>query len=294
MSKRESMALVKQVLKNLRRSPYQATAAILVLTLTFFISAIFILLAVGSARILNYFQQRPQISAYFKDSAPQEAIDQIKVEVEQTGQIASVKFISKEEALAIYREQNKDDPLLLELVTADILPSSLEISAKDPANLGQLASSLKAKPQVEEVVFQKDIVDRLSAWITGLRIGGGVLIGFLLFVSLVVILMITSLRIAARREEISIMQVVGATRWFITKPFILEGVTYGLAGAFLGTAASYILFFATRPFLVKFLVGLPFFPITPLVLLILGFGQLIGGLLVGSAGSLIALNRYLR
>ncbi len=288
------MGLVNQVLKNLRRSPYQAAAAIFVLTLTFFVSAIFILLAVGSARVLNYFQQRPQVSAYFKDSAIKEEIETIKSELEQTGLVSSVKFISKEEALAIYREQNREDPLLLELVTADILPASLEISAKDPANLSQLATNLKEKPQVDEVVFQKDIVDRMAAWITGLRIGGAVLIGFLIFVSLIVILMITSLRIAARREEISIMQLVGATKWFIARPFILEGVTYGLAGAFLGTAATYILFFASRLFLVKFLVGLPFFPITPLILTIVGLGQLFGGLVIGSFGSLIALNRYLR
>lgn len=288
------MRLVKQVLKNLRRSPYQAAAATLVLTLTFFISAIFVLLAVGSAKVLDYFEERPQISAYFKDSAILEEIETIKSELEQTGLVSSVKFISKEEALAIYREQNKEDPLLLELVTADILPASLEISAKDPANLAQLATNLKEKPQVDEVVFQKDIVDRLASWITGLRIGGVVLIGFLIFVSLIVILMITSLRIAARREEISIMQLVGATKWFIARPFVLEGVTYGLAGAFLGTLATYILFFASRPFLVKFLVGLPFFPITPPILTIVGLGQLFGGFVIGSFGSLIALNRYLR
>lgn len=288
------MATLKQVLKNLRRSPYQALGAILVLTLTFTISAIFILLAIGTAAILDYFEERPQISAYFKDSATSDEIAQISAEVEQTGLVAAVKFISKEEALAIYREQNKDDPILLELVTADILPSSLEISAKDPSQLTQLAQVLKSKPQIDEVVFEKDIVDRIAAWITGLRIGGAVLIGFLIFVSVIVILMITSIRIAAHREEISIMQLIGATKWFIARPFMLEGVTYGAIGAFLGTIASFILFFVNKPFLVKFLVGIPFFPISPLILVIVGFGQLAGGILVGSVGSFIALNRYLR
>lgn len=288
------MSSYKQVLKNLRRSPYQAAAAVVVLTLTFFISSIFILLAIGTAVVLNYFEERPQIAAFFKDSATTEEISQIKTEVESTGEVASVKFISKEEALAIYREQNKDDPTLLELVTADILPASLEIAAYDPANLARLAQDLKSKPQVEEVVFQKDIVDRIAKWITALRVGGAVLIGFLIFVSLTVILMITSTRIAARREEISIMQLIGATKWYIRRPFMLEGMTYGLTGAALGTAATFILFFANRPFLIKFLVGLPFFPISWLVLAIVGFTQLIGGILVGSAGSLIALNRYLR
>jgi len=288
------MNTVNKVLKNLRRSPYQALAAVLVLTLTFFISAIFVFLAVGSAVVLNYFESRPQVSAYFKDSATQLEIDQIKAELEQTGILSSAKFVSKDEALAIYREQNKESPQLLELVTADILPSSLEISAKEPSRLGEVAQILKSKPQVEEVVFQKDIVDRLAKWITILRIGGAVLIGFLIFVSLVVILMITSFRIASRREEISIVQLIGATKWYIRRPFILEGVVYGLLGAALGTLAAYILFFVNRPFLVKFLVGLPFFPISYPVLAAVGLLQLIAGILVGAAGSLIALNRYLR
>lgn len=288
------MATLDQVLKNLRRSPYQTAAAVLVLTLTFFISAIFVLLAVGTAVILNYFEERPQIAAFFADSATFAEIEQIKKELEDTNLLSSAKFISKEEALAIYREQNREDPQLLELVTADILPASLEISAKDPQALSQLASDLKSKPQVEEVVFQKDVVDRLSKWIAVLRIGGIVLIGFLIFVSLVVILMITSFRIAARREEISITQLIGATKWYLRRPFVLEGVAYGLGGAFLGTAAAYILFFANRPFLVKFLVGLPFFPVSWQVLAIVGFCQLIGGVLVGALGSLLALNRYLR
>lgn len=288
------MVTVKTVLKNLRRSPFQAAAAILVLTLTFFISAIFIILAVGTAVILDYFEGRPQISVYFKDLATQDEIDKIKTELEQTGLLSSIKFISKEQALAIYREQIKDDPSLLELVTADILPSSLEISAKDPKALSELASNLKSKPQVEEVVFQKEIVERLTKWITGLRVSGAILIGFLIFVSLVIILMITSIRISARREEISILQLIGATKWFIARPFILEGIVYGFSGAFLGTTLAFILFFANKPLLVKFLVGLPSFPVTWPVLLVLGLGQLVGGIIVGSAGSLIALNRYLR
>lgn len=288
------MTTVDKVLKNLRRSPYQAAAAVVVLTLTFFISAIFILLAVGSAVVLNYFESRPQISAYFKDSAAQSEIDQIKAELEQTGILSSVKFVSKDQALAIYREQNKENPQLLELVTPDILPASLEISAKDPSKLGEVAQIFKSKPQVEEVVFQKDIVDRLAKWITILRIGGAVLVGFLIFVSLVVILMITSFRIASRREEISIIQLIGATKWYIRRPFILEGIVYGLLGSFFGTMASYILFFVNRPFLVKFLVGLPFFPISYPVLAAVGLSHLIGGILVGAVGSLTALNRYLR
>lgn len=288
------MSLLKQTAKNLRRSPYQALAAILVLTLTFFLATLFILLALSSHRLLSYFQSRPQVSVFFKDEATQEQIEAIKSELLSTGQVTDVKFVSKEEALAIYREQNKEDPLLLELVTADILPASLEISAKNPRELSQIAEVVKSKGEVEEVVFQKDVVDRLTSWINGLRIGGGILVGFLIFVSLTIILMITAMRIATRREEISIMRLVGATPWYIRWPFIFEGLTYGLVGSFVGTLVVYILLFIWRPFLLGFFEGLPFFPISLIAFVVVFFIQIFFGILLGSLGSFLAVYRYLR
>lgn len=288
------MSLLKQTAKNLRRSPYQALAAVLVLTLTFFLATLFILLALGSHRLLAYFQSRPQVSVFFKDEVTQEQIEAMKNELLSTGQVTEVKFVSKDEALAIYREQNKEDPLLLELVTAEILPASLEISAKDPKQLSQIAEVIKGKSEVEEVVFQKDVIDRLTSWINGLRIGGGVLVGFLIFVSLTIILMITAMRIATRREEISIMNLVGATPWYIRWPFIFEGLTYGLVGSFFGTLVVYILLFIWRPFLLGFFEGLPFFPVSLIAFVVVFFIQIFFGILLGSLGSFLAVYRYLR
>lgn len=288
------MALFKTTWTHLRRSPYQALAAILVLILTFFLSAAFLLLAVGSTVLLSYFQSRPQVSAFFKDQVGEERIRQIESELLTTGLVSQVKFVSKEEALQIYREQNKDDPLLLELVTADILPASLEISSYNLANLGRLAEILAGKEEVEEVVFQKDVVERLAAVISSLRIGGGALVGFLIFVSLTIILMITGMRIAVRREEISITQLLGATPWFIRGPFILEGLTYGLVGSLVGTSIVYLIFFYFKPVLDQFLAGIPFFPLGWQILVIIFSAQVLVGAFLGSFGSLLAVWRYLR
>src|SRR5436305_636027 len=122
------MKFFKTAWKNIRRSPYQAIAAIFITTLTFLVFSLFSIAFYGSSKAVNYFESKPQVTAFFKDSAKQSDVDALSKDLTKSGLVSSVKFVSKVEALKIYKDQNKNDPLLLDLVTADILPSSLEIS----------------------------------------------------------------------------------------------------------------------------------------------------------------------
>ncbi len=114
--------------KHIRRNPYQALTAICIMMLTFLSISVFAFIVFGSSVIIKHFESKPQVTAFFKDEAQQAEIDSLKQSLESTGTVANVRFVSKQEALQIYKEQNKDDPLLLDLVTEDILPASLEIS----------------------------------------------------------------------------------------------------------------------------------------------------------------------
>ena len=120
------MSFTKTTWKNIRRSPYQAMAAILVMTLTFLAISFFTFLLVGSSKVINYFESKPQVTAFFRNDASQSDINKLENQLQTTGKIASIKFVSQDEALKIYREQNKNDPLLLDLVTADVLPLRLK------------------------------------------------------------------------------------------------------------------------------------------------------------------------
>lgn len=291
------MALIRETAKNLRRSPYQVATALVVVTLTFFLASRFLLLTFGAQRTLSFFESRPQVSIFFKDSAKEEDIKKIQDELEKTGKIAQIKYISKEEALSIYREQNKTDPTLLELVTADILPASLEVSAKDPTYLADIAEFAKTKGEVEEVVFQKEIVDQLKAWTNSIRTEGLVTIGSLGIVSLVIIISVIAMRISGRREEIKIMQLVGATPWYIRIPFVLEGLFYGLVGSVTGSLIGFLVFFLSPYFqnsVFNPLFGLPVNPFTFPVLLIVFATLVVIGVLLGILGSFLAVFRYLR
>lgn len=288
------MAFLKTTWHHIRRSPYQTFAAVLIMTLTFFVISMFSFVIYGSSKIISYFESKPQVTAFFKDEAKQENIDALKEQLESSGKVADMRFVSKLEAFEIYKEQNKNDPLLLELVTADILPASLEISAIKIDDLSAISEMLKDSPFVQEVIFQKDVVATLTSWTNALRKIGIGLIALLLSVSIFIIGTNIGIKISQKREEIEIMRLLGATYWYIRWPFIFEGMFYSVIGALIGwTIASGLLLYAS-PFLSSFLRGIPLFPLQPILL-----GELLGielalAIFLGGFASYLAVLRYLK
>jgi cell division transport system permease protein len=288
------MRHIKNSWKNIRRSPYQAFAAIMIMTLTFLTISFFTFLLLGSSKIVSFFESKPQVTAFFKNEAKQADIDSLRNSLKGNDRIASVKFVSKEEALNIYKEQNKNDPLLLDLVTADILPSSLEISAVKIEDLTEISETLKTSPIVQEVIFQKDVVATLTSWTSALRTIGIVLVVVLSLVSVFIMVTIIGIKISQRKEDIEIMKLIGATSWHIRWPFIYEGIFYGVAGAFIGWVfSSAVLLYAT-PFLSSFLKGIPIFPVPYLFFAALLGIEILIAIILGAFSSFMAVLRYLK
>lgn len=285
---------LKTVAKYIRRSPYQAISAILIMSLTFLTVSVFAIISVLSIRIVDYFESRPQISVFFEPDTSQEIINAATQRLQATGKTSSINFISQEEALAIYREFNKDEPLLVELVSADILPPSLDVKAVNVEELPELASIAQESEGVDRVIFQKDIVDTLSKWTNAFRQIGLAVIIILSIVSVFVILTIIGIKITNRRGEIEIMKLIGASDWFIRTPFILEGIFYSCAGALIGWTLSYAALLLFGPSLQSFFSGVPVFPIEPIYMFIILGVQLLAAILLGTFASFIAVFRYLK
>ncbi len=299
---------------HIRRSPYQTILAISITSLTFFVVTLVSYAALVSSTLLTYFEQKPQITAFFSDEKKEDSIKALQDKLKGTGKVSGLRFVSKDEALKIYQNQNKSDPLLLEMVTADILPASLEISTTEPKFLADVATILQQESGINETIYQKDIVDTLLTWTATIRYAGILLIIFFFLLTILVTLTITGMKIILRREEIEILKLVGATRSYISKPFIIEGMLYGFIGAIIGWLLGYgVLLYAT-PFLSSLLQGIPalslhiaFFgktipymrevvvwPISIVLTGILLFLLTFLGLLLGALGSFVALWRYVR
>ena len=288
------MKPVKDTLKVLRRSPYQAMAAALAMSLTFFVSSIFIVLILGGQLVLRYIEQRPQVIAFFKDNTKDTRINEISNEIKATGLVKEVKYVSKEEALAIYRERNKDDPLLLESVTADFLLASIDVSVNRAQDIEAITKQVKEKAEVERVITPENLVSQLVKWTKTIRIGGVIFVSTLMAISFLIIIMVIGMRIALRRDEISIMSLVGATKWYVSRPFFIEGALYGVIGSTIAVFLLYSLLLFYSPNIQSFLGPIQVFPINPLFFLYLWLVEVFAASAVGAIGAAIALYRYLK
>ena len=280
--------------RNIERTPFQAAAAIMVMFLTFFALLTFIILAAGSQSALRYFESRPQVIAFFKEGTTSEDITLIENALKQETRVTETKYISKEDALKIYRDRNQADPALLELVTANILPASLEISTQSPEDLQPIAEILKKEPVVSEVMVPENVVETLTSVTAVIRSVGGATVGFLMVFATLVIVMIIGFKIRLRRSEIEIQRLLGASPSFIRNPFILEGIFYGVTGAFFAWVVSYTLLWYFTPFLQNYLGEIKLLPVNPLFMLALLGASLLLALIVGGLGSLSAVRRYLK
>lgn len=279
---------------NIRRSPYQAFAAISIMTLTFLVISFFTFIILGSSKIISYFESVPQVTAFFKNDAKQANMDSLKKQLLATGKIAKLDFISKKDALKIYQEQNKNDQLLLELVNEDILPPAFRISTNDISDLPGIYAILKSSPGIDNVIFQKDVISRLESWTNALRrIGLSLAIVLSLFSTYIMVIII-GIKISQKREDIDIMRLLGATKWYISFPFIFEGITYGLIGAFIGWVISSLTLLYATPALVSFLQGIPLLPVSPIFLLELLGVEMLLAIILGAFSSFLAVLRYLK
>lgn len=290
----KTLRILKTTLQHMRRNFSHSVAAVSVMSLTLILITFFVLVLLGLNVVLNHFEAKPQVTAFFKDTASESEIIEIREELFDTGEVKDIEYISKEDALARYKEQNQDEPILLEMVSAKILPASLEISATDIIYLSHLASILEEEELVEDVYFQQDVVETLQDWTSAIRFGGVIIMGVFALISILIVIITITTNIASRREEIEIMRLVGASSSFIRWPFLLEGMFYGIFSGLFSLLVIYLILPQLTPAISNFMAGIPLFPIPDLVILRLLLGNICLGIFMGTTGSMIAIYKGLR
>ncbi|GMR19225.1 MAG: permease-like cell division protein FtsX [Patescibacteria group bacterium] len=269
-------------------------ATVLVITLTFGATSTFALFAFGAEKIIDYYESRALVTAFFNDEATEEQVLALRDVLLKRPGVTEVTYTSKEQAFSIYSEQFKDKPELLENIPTNILPASLDVRTDSLDDLPAVAESFEGNELVEEVAFYQDVVERFRSLVSVARTSLLVLMGIFFFISVVVVLITIGLIIHSMEEEIDIMSLLGATKSYIRIPFIIQGAVYGLVAAIISggllTLAIPLLFPHVRTFFSN--VPLP----DPSILFQL---QLVGleavaGIIIGAIGSWIAVNRYLR
>ncbi|MET0836852.1 MAG: permease-like cell division protein FtsX [Thermoleophilaceae bacterium] len=230
---------VREALRGLRRSSAPALAALLTILLTALVLGVFIPIVQATTGTANEVRSRVVVDVYVKESATQLQQAELKQALESTGNVKSVEFISKGEALARAEEKN---PRAFregaELLGSNPLPASFRVTPEDPDRLGEIVQTLEqnGQPQfaaIDEVRDREEDTDKIlsaTGLVKALTAGLAVL---LLFASIALIANTIRLSIFARRREVEVMKLVGATNWFIRWPFVIEGVIVGFFGGLL-------------------------------------------------------------
>jgi cell division transport system permease protein len=297
---------MKNIWTSIRRTPYQSLSAFLILFFTLFLTLILFVSLTFLYGTLNYLETKPQVTVYFQTKTPQTQIFKVRDELMNSGKVLSIKYISKNEAFNIYKQLNKDNPLLLEMVSSDILPPSLEIYAKKPIFLPEIAEYLKKQGDIDEVQYEKDIIEKLLVLTNTIRRSALIFFGYLILMSIVVLTTTILFKIALKESEITLLRLIGATNFYIRKPYVLESLFLGMAASILsfGIFAFIVLYF--NPFLQSYFKGittlsvdvfnyqLDIWPLNYIFFIIVFVSISFFGAVIASVASYIATNKYLK
>jgi len=294
----------KSAVTSIKRFPYQSLAAIFLLTITFLVVTILSVVSYSSGKIIKYFETRPQIIAFLKDNTTTETVSALQHKLQNDLRIKEVKYVSKEEALSIYKDATIDNPLLGELVNPSIFPASLEFSLNDLSFAQAIIDEVKSEAIVDSVGFTAslggekslgDVVERLRKITLYLRLGGGFFALLLVGTSFLVLVITLGMRIASRKEEVKILDLIGAKKSFIKKPIIIESVIYVVSGVILGWLMTLIMILYIAPSAINYFGEIPVLPKNPLMFFsifgIILLSELVVGILLATIGSNLALSR---
>jgi cell division transport system permease protein len=230
---------LREALRGLRRSSAPALAALLTVLLTAVVLGVFIPIVQATTGTANEVRSRVVVDAYVKDSATQLQQAELRKAIEDTPNVKSVEFISKGEALARAKEKNpKAFEAGAELLGSNPLPASFRVHPEDPDKLSEIVTSLNAAGDtrlaaIDEVRDREEDTNKIlsaTGLVKALTAGLAVL---LVLASIALIANTIRLSIFARRREVEVMKLVGATNWFIRWPFVIEGMIVGFLGGLL-------------------------------------------------------------
>ncbi len=267
---------------------------------------------IANATFSNTIQQitdKIDISVYLKDNVAADDVvrGQLIEDLKAIPNVREVRYISKEEALEIYKEANRDniDLLLAISQTDNPLPASLQIKPVDPNKIDEIKAFLEKSEiqalQSDETSYsgdRKEAIDKISQATAFMRRAG--IAGIILFTFVSILIIFNTIRMAIfnRRDELQIMRLLGASTWFIRGPFVVETVLYGVFSAIISVAICNAIFVASSTAFEASSLGVldikfasDYFAANFWAILTLQLGI---GILIGAASSAIATRRYLK
>ena len=275
----------REALGSLWRARGAAVLATATISVGLFVLGFFLLVNTNVQRVVDRWSESAEVSVFLEDAVTAEQLKSIDELVAQSGLTAHREYISKQQALERFKADFPDLAPAAASMNRSPLPASFELQLRSDVReasgaVDGLVASLSKMAGVADVRYDRQWLERLNAIIRGARIAGAVVVAMLAFAAAMTVANVVRLAATARRDEIEIMQLVGAPFAYVRGPFVAEGILQGGAGAILAIAALAVLFQAGR---LRFDLTFLSFPILVVLLL--------GGMAVGCLGGYVVARR---
>lgn len=296
---------IGEALSSFRRNWVMSLVAVTIIYISLLLVGSFFLTGALLNRVVTSFEQKVSVNIFLKDGAAAADVETLQADIRKDERVEGVTYVSKEEALARFKERTKNTPQLVDQLRGNPLPASLEVKLKDPRGVKEVVATIKAmpalaktignpaNPEQDDIKYGQNIVENLFKATGVVRVFVLAFVIMLLIVSLVLIGNTIRLAIYSRRKEIGIMRLVGASNWFIRTPFLLEGVLQSIIGAVLAIVTLVAAQAAIVPWLQDNLKFLPVTVDAGTVAQLMGL-LFLAGVVIGLLGSGAAVRRYLK
>lgn len=288
---------LSRAVTNIRQNIFVNVVTIGTITLALLIVSLFLLVFVNLESAAENWSERVQVTVYFDKELTSQDQSTFREKISALSGVSRVSYVTRDEALKRFKNRLRGQETLLEGVRPEVLPTSFEIALKrsyrDTASVENFVTALKKVPGITEVQYGEEWVRRFNSFLNFMRLLGALLGGFLVIAVIFIVSNTIKLTIYSRRDELEVMALVGATRFFIKAPFLLEGLIQGIAGSVLSVVLMFGLYEGFLHNAGSFLTfnpatsGLSFLPPEYIA------GLLLAGALLGFIGSLTSLKRFI-
>lgn len=296
--------ICKTGFRNLFRNAWLSIAATAIMVVTLVIVAFFSFSALFLQNQLTAVRDKIDLTLFLKDEATPDQVKQLESYAQTMPNVKQVTYVSKDDALDRLRKSSKDGEKLAKTAQeiGNPLPASLEVKTASLEKLDDLDKSLRESPSANIIAssslqdsdVRKKIVERIVSISNAVSKVGTIISSAFLVISLLIIFNTIRMAIFTRREEIEIMKLVGATKWFIRGPFLVEGSMYGIIGATVAIAISIPLINFARPLFVSYFNASDVISFVTDRIGLVALATYGLGIFIGIVSSYLAISRHLK
>lgn len=281
--------IIKEGLSAFRRAKLAAIGSVITITISLMLLGLFYIISTNASRIIDTIREKVEMEAFLQESVTQQHINELQQQLSAFEGIERVQFVSKDEAAKIFkREFGEDIDSVLEF---NPLPPSFKIFLKEQyrttAKAEEVSKRVHALKGVDDVIYRREMLEFIEKQTSVLYL---VALALGIFIGVSAIFLVSNtirLTIYAKRKTVQTMKLVGASRWFVRAPFLIEGIVQGLIGGSIAAGVIYYLLgFASKMIsleLASFIrVDMFFYP-----------SVIAAGVLLGFFGSAISVRKFI-